>query len=473
MAMLFWKGQEMRLKKQGASKWRANGLLLLILWIAINLIFAPDQIISFLLLGCFVCAFVLKIPAGIASILTLYFIIPSDTVNYLFVASPVGKFPLYIVLFVIFIVIGAFSSDRLKRTIDRREFAIYAGLMMIVICQIICLLAFSENEILSNTVKFAFQTIGMLLLIKVNRIDERTVYRICIFIVCLAFVSIVEGGFEIFAGFNLYSIYGQGELSDWLEWMSVSGTSLWRTKSTFANPLIYSSAMVLSLTCVEYIRLYVKNTFIPIVLISVLAIGMLMGGSRSSIVILGVYLIYYVKNSNVNQKLLFIIGIFIAGIIICRYLDLSLILERFSEYNADNSMEHRFSAYGVFFEIFGKYFLFGCGLGNTYTILQKHISGNFSTNTFDNAFMDFGLGVGIIGMLAMIIIFKNVADICKDKECRLVKTAGMLAFALSFFLNITKYQSLWGVLWLFIALNMYMVPDECGEEVEYYERSKR
>lgn len=471
MDMLFWKGQGMQLRKQEVNFGR-NGLVLLIIWIAINVVFVPDLIISFLLLGCFVCAFMLKVPAGIASILTLYFLIPSDAVSYLFVDSPVGKFPLYIVLFVIFIAFGAFFSGELKRRIDIREFNIYAGLTIIVICQIICLLGFSENEILSNTVKFAFQTIGMLLLVKISRVNERTVYRICIFIVCLACMSIVEGMFEIFAGFNLYSIYGSGELSEWLEWMATSGTSLWRTKSTFGNPLIYSSVMVLSLTCVEYIRLHIKNIVIPILLISVLAVGMLMGGSRSSVIILGVYLIYYVINSNVNQKLLFIIGIIIACAVIYQYVDLSLIFERFSESKTDNSMSHRFTAYGVFFNLFSKYFFVGCGLGNTYSVLQGQISGNFVTNTFDNAFMDFGLGVGIIGLFALVIVFKNVADICKGKDCRLVKIAGLLAFALSFFLNITKYQSLWGVLWLFIALNIYMIPDEYGKEMEHYEKSK-
>lgn len=471
MAMRFWKGQEMQLKKQEVNFWW-NGLVLLIIWIMINIVFSPDQIISFLLLGCFLCAFLLKVPSGIASILTLYFLIPSDAVNYLFVDSPMGKFPLYIILFVIFITAGFIFGGELKKTVDVREFKIYIGLIIIVVCQIMCLVGFNQNEILSNTVKFAFQTIGMLLLVKVSRISEKTVYKICVFIICLAGVSIVEGFFEIFAGFNLYDIYGSGELSEWLEWMATSGTSLWRTKSTFGNPLIYSSVMVLSLTCVEYIRLHIKNTVVPILLISGLAIGMLMGGSRSAIIILGAYLIYYVINSHAKQKLLFIVGIIIACVVIIQYADLSLVLERFSEVKTDNSMSHRLTAYGVFFKLFGKYLLFGCGLGNTYSVLQKQISGKFATNTFDNAFMDFGLGVGIVGLFALVVVFKNISDICKKKECTLAKTAGMLAFALSFFLNITKYQSLWGILWFFIALNIYMIPDEHGKEMEYHEKSK-
>lgn len=448
----------MQLKNQEVS-FISNSLILLITWLVIEIAFKPDPIIASILFGCFLIAAFLKIPYSIAAVLTLYFIIPSDAVSYLFIASPAGNFPLYIVLILVFIILGFFKYGRISSTIDKREFNIYAGLFTIIIFQIICLLLFSENVILSNTVKFAFQTIGILLMIKLCRITEETVYRVCIFIICLSVIAIIEGAFEVLGGFNLYEIYRSTELSEWLDWMAVSGTSVWRAKSTFANPLIYSSAMVLSLTCVEYIRLKTNRTLVPIVLITILAVGMLMGGSRSSIVILAAYLIHYIMNSNVKQKFLAIVGIIIACTMIVYYVDLSLVFERFSTSKTDGSLKHRLTAYGVFLSLFGKYFLTGCGLGNTYTILQNQISNSFLTNTFDNAFMDFSLGVGVVGLLALVFVFKNVANICNRKDNRLIKCATWLLVALSFFLNTTKYQSLWGVFWVYIALNVYALPD--------------
>ena len=448
----------MQLRKR-EIKLLTNNICLILIWVLIYCIFKPDPIIAIGLLGCFLGAAVLKIPYGIAVILTLYFMIPSDSVSYMFVTSPVGKFPLYIILMLFFILINFFINYTVSMVIDKREFLVYIGLFGIIFLQIICLLLFSEKDILSNTVKFAFQTIGMLLLIKSSKITENTIYRISIFIILLSMVSIIEGMVEVFGGFNLYSIYGYGEILEWLDWMATSKTSIWRVKSTFANPLIYSSAMVLSLTCVEYIRSKNKNVIIPIVLISILAIGMLMGGSRSAIIILAIYLIYFVIDSKAKQKLFFVAGIIITCMLVLHFMDLSLIFERFTTSKTDGSLSHRLTAYGVFLKLFGQYFLIGCGLGNTYDVLQGQISEEFITNTFDNAFMDFSLGIGVIGVIVMIIVFKNIRDICKRKDHRLLKCAMLLAIALSFFLNITKYQSLWGILWVYIGLNIYGIQD--------------
>ena len=418
-----------------------------------------DIVIASLMFGCFLIGSFLKVQFELVSVLTLYFLIPSDAVSYLFVISPLGKFPLYIILIFIFIIINLFNRKVNTRYFEKNEFNIFVGLFMIIICQTMCLLVFSANEILSNMVKFIAQTVGILILVKTMNIRENDIIRVCFFILFLSTVTIIEGGFELFGGFNLYSIYGNTDISNWLEWMANSRTSLWRVKSTFANPLIYSSAMVLSLTCVEYIKDRIKNTIIPLVLITILAVGMLMGGSRSSIVILAIYLIYYVINSSVKQKIFFILGILIVSVLLLHFMDLSLVVERFSQSNSDGSVRHRLSAYSVFVSVFSRYFLIGCGLGNTYNVLDNEISGSFTVNTFDNAFMDFGLAVGIIGLTALCIVFKGVVGICKKKDHKLVMFAALLLFALSFFLNTTKYQSLWGIFWIYAALNIYAEPE--------------
>ena len=454
----------MLLKKVEISR-SFNSLALMMILISIVLMYQPDVFVLSALCGCFLLAILMKIPYKLATIIILYFLIPSDAVSYMFVDSPFGKFPLYIVFMLLFIIMGIISKKSFTTNINKNEFFIYFGLIILIVGQIMCILAFSNNTIISNLVKFSFQTLGILLIVKTSKINETDVYRICWFIVILSILTVCEGAYEVFGKFDLYDIYGNKELSEWIEWTISSSENAWRAKSTFANPLIFSSTMVLSLTSIEYIKEKDHNDLIILLLVGILSVGMILGGSRSAIFILIIYLGKYIKESNLKRKIIAFFGIVLIGFIIISYMDMTVLMDRFTEIGKDKSLSHRLYSYQIFVSIFIKYGLYGVGLGNTYNILQNVISDNFVVNTFDNAFMDFSLAVGVIGVIALIFVFKGVFGICLKKNNCLLKMSILLFICLSFFLNTTKYQSLWGMLWIYISLNIYSIPKITNERI--------
>lgn len=75
----------MLLKKVEISR-SFNSLALMMILISIVLMYQPDVFVLSALCGCFLLAILMKIPYKLATIIILYFLIPSDAVSYMFVA---------------------------------------------------------------------------------------------------------------------------------------------------------------------------------------------------------------------------------------------------------------------------------------------------------------------------------------------------------------------------------------------------
>lgn len=442
----------------GKYNYLRNSIMLAIVFGIVYVLFHPAISISVIILAGFISIVLLKVNYALGVIILLYMLIPSDIVSYMFIASPFGNFPIYIVLMLLFILEGVIYNKTFSRIITISEFMIYAGLFLVFVLQVICYLVYGSNLIISNLVKFVAQTAGMLLLVKCQRVQEYEIKRICVFLLLALSFTVVVAGLELILHVNVYSLYGNAQLTEWIDWAS-STRSIWRAKSTFGNSLVFSSSLLFGLVCIEYLRRCGSKPLNTILWLSAIAIGVLASGSRSSTLILIIYILYLIHSSGIKNKIGLTLGTIVAAFAIYYTLDLSVIVERFTRTASDASIVHRLSAYRLFGRLFFDYFLIGTGLGNSYTVLQNQIStgiatAGFATNTFDNSFMDFGLAVGITGIISIIVSFVGIAKMMV-KGRALVRAASLVFIGMSFSLNATKYQSLWGILWLFIALALY------------------
>lgn len=436
---------------------RRNWIMLALVYLGIHVAYSPVAEASLVLGVCVLVMGLMKVNYAIGITIALYYLIPSDIVAYMFVKSPFGSFPVYILLMLLFILDGMFKRNRFCFLVDRSEFLVYCSLIILTILQGILCIYFSSNVILSNTVKFAFQTVGMLFMVKFQSIQQKELTRIMRFIGFMTLVTVAIAALELTGSVNPYKIYGDEQLTEWIDWAAQTATS-WRTKSTFGNPLVFSSTLCISLGATDYLR---KNgkVFEAICSMLVIALGMVMTGSRSSIIIMAAFLIYSVIDSEVKYKFYVICGIIIGAVVGLNFADLSVIGYRFTHISGTTSLTHRYTAYGVFWNAFSRYFLLGSGLGNSYHVLSDFVEGAFSVNTFDNSFMDYSLAVGSIGLILTVISLWNAIKLCKYPHVFFSKSVLFLMLGLSFFLNVTKYQSLWGMMWVFIALNMYATPN--------------
>lgn len=435
---------------------RRNWLMPVLVYLGIYVAYSPVVEASLVLGICFLVMGLMKVNYAIGIIIALYYLIPSDIVAYMFVKSLFGSFPVYILLMLLFILDGMFKCNRFYFLVDRSEFLVYCPLIILAILQGILCIHFSSNVILSNTVKFAFQTVGMLFMVKFQNIQQKELTQIMRFISFMTLVTVIIAALELTGSVNPYKIYGDEQLTEWIDWAAQTSTS-WRTKSTFGNPLVFSSTLCISLGAADYLR---KNGKVVEFICSmlVIALGMVMTGSRSSIIIMAAFLIYSIIDSEVKYKFYVICGIIIGVVAGLNFADLSVIGYRFTHISGTTSLTHRYAAYSVFWNSFSRYFLLGSGLGNSYHVLSAFVEGVFSVNTFDNSFMDYSLAVGSLGLILTVISLWNAIKLCKYSHIFL-KSVLFLMLGLSFFLNVTKYQSLWGMMWVFIALNMYATPD--------------
>lgn len=93
----------------------------------------------------------------------------------------------------------------------------------------------------------------MLLLVKVQDLSDNDRYNIYLYILILIFATIGVAIAEMFFDLNIYDIYGSADYSEQYNWAMSSGLS-WRAKSTFVNPLVYGSTMVMCLPVIDFLR---------------------------------------------------------------------------------------------------------------------------------------------------------------------------------------------------------------------------
>ncbi|MFQ6844160.1 MAG: O-antigen ligase family protein [Lachnospiraceae bacterium] len=444
------------LHKKNKRKKLFNLVMLVLCYLFIFLLFKPTFGIMLMTLGCFTAMFILNVNYAVGIVVTLYFLVPSDFLAYMFVASPFGNLPLYIIFMTFFICIGCVKSllKRKKCVVGKNEFFVFSSLILLFILQMLNFVLRQNTEILSNSVKFFFQTFGMLLLVKVQNLSDNDRYNIYLYILILIFATIGVAIAEMFFDLNIYDIYGSADYSEQYNWAMSSGLS-WRAKSTFVNPLVYGSTMVMCLPVIDFLRKRSNKVLFILGSIVILVIGMALSGSRSAIIISCVFIIYYIWTSNIKQKLTLVIPCIIIAFVMVSNLDNTLILNRFLHLSGSGSVSHRLESYKIFGDIFMNNPFIGTGLGNSYKILQKYVGNAFLTNTFDNAFMDYSMAVGGIGFMLTIISVVNALKFIQKKNLKTSILAVDIFVLLSFFLNTTKYQSIWGLLWIYIAVDMY------------------
>lgn len=426
-----------------------NGILTIIVYFALVFAFGiRDEILAIVTVA-FAAMLLLRVNYALGTILTCYILLPSDFYSLMMVSSPFGNFPIYILLFLIFIVLNVicFGQEANNFRVDK---GFLIAFIMLILSQTICCMLYGNNSIVPNAVKFLTQIYAMMLLVKNTRMDEAAVKRLYqyLFVLCCIgiFIAVQEGMF----GLNVYRILGGSLNAGRYDWDMFVG-SIWRTSSTFGNSLVFSCTMLMCLPAVEYYRRNGKVGWIAYIATGVLAAGIVLSGSRSGILGIAIYVVYIFAVSG-KGRLAACIVIPVVAYALFNLVDVNTIMERFSTQGLTSA--HRSNAYMTFFDVFLDYFFFGTGLGNSYSVLAEYISESFTTNTLDNTFMDGTLALGIWGVSALILMFRSVKRRLRANEGKIWFPAICFIF-LSFFLNGTKYQSLWGLLWFYIAIQFY------------------
>lgn len=439
-------------RREGIS----NAAVLLVIWIGLRTMFGLSGIPFIVMTAAMLIMAFMKVDYALGIIVTLWFLVPSDFFNFMFIASPMGNFPVYIILIIVFIGFELLRNiDKAGRgaviRLPRTEFNIFICFSVMILCLLITYMEFNAKEIIPASVKFLFQSIGLFCLVKVKQPDTDVFDKLFLYILILAAFVTVIAVLETVSGFNIYEIYGMQGYADWYEY-AMADNQKWRAKATFGNALVFSSTLVMCLPVIEHFRRKHAGTCFLVAGIGVLSVGIILSASRSAVLILGLYIAYYLVKSDAGHKIFFIIMCPAALFGILNYVDYSLLLERSSNVTSQGSFFHRMNAYGVFLDLFFENLFFGVGLGNTYLILKEKITSSFVTNTFDNMFLDTGLGLGLLGMTALMVSVIQIYKYNKRRKKDNAMGIAILVFILvSFFLNTAKYQSLWGMFWLYLS----------------------
>lgn len=418
---------------------------------------------------CTLMILLLKSNVPVSIILTLFFLVPSDYSSFMQISTPIGGFPYYWVLILVFIIYYSIFSNIRNIRFSRNEVNIGILFTIFTALQLVSSLINNNDNITINLLQFLLQSVGMLLLIKIQQLYEEDICRLFYYIIFLVAIVDFAGFCEIFLGFDFYNVYHIEYYHDNYVWALSEGL-YWRSYSTFGNPLVYSGTLMLCLAIVEYFRHNNKKVVLQILLLSLIIAGSLLSGSRSAIVISLLYVIYYIARSKFSKKVFLIILALCTVPVLFRLFNFDSIIRNFQTLGQSKSAAHRAESYKLFWDVFANYILLGSGLGNSYEVLKGYVgrASNFMTNTFDNAFMDFSLAVGIFGIIVFILIFVNVHKILKLKKDKIAFYAFIFFCMISFVMNATKYISLWGLLWTFVALNAFVNDRDNPEDVLDY-----
>ncbi len=448
----------MQPERQLKSHGQINRAAILVIWMFVAFYFHLTGNSLFIISICFCSLVLLNIDYAIGTIILCYALIPSDYINYMFVPSPFGNFPLYVLLIIAFLMIEFLNTIFFKKNfqISRPSFKITQSFMLLIIAILVTALFNGlSKEMISNTIKFMVQLMGVGSLVLIKNINRKEIDKILLFCICVAisvsFITVIE----VIGKVNIYNFYGSQYYSEWFDYMSsINGLGSWRAKSTMGNPLVLSSYLVLAIPIIEYFRQKGFNTFWIVLFVASISVGIILSGSRSACLALLIYFSYIVMKSKMRQKIIILILSAAALVLILYKIDFSLLLERISRAGSDGSLSDRQSAYGVFLNVIGLNIFTGIGLGNTYTALAGMVGGN---NTFDNGILELLYAIGILGVIPIVYLlitlqFVNNKGQQTYRYNMIINRLMIVILYLSFFLNVTKYQSLWGVFWLYIFL---------------------
>lgn len=406
---------------------------------------------------CILMILFLKSNVPISIILTLFFLVPSDYSPFMQIKTPVGAFPYYWILLITFILYSIIFNDVRNIYFTKSEIYILVLFIIFSFFQLVCALLYDNGNITLNLLQFLFQSIGIIFLIKLQCPTEGDLYRVFYYIIFLVVLVDFAAFCETFLGVDFYNIYHIGYYHDNYVWAMSQGL-YWRSYSTFGNPLVYSATLMLCLTIVEFFRKNKSKVLLQVILLSCIVVGSLLSGSRSAIIISLIYCIYYLLKSNINKKIILIVLILFAVPLVFHVFNVNRIIYNFQILSQSKSATHRIEAYRLFSDVFSQYIILGTGLGNSYTILNNYVgkTNNFIVNTFDNSLMDFSLAVGVIGIIVFIAIAISIINLLKGRHNKIGLYCFVFFCMISFVMNATKYISLWGLLWTFIGLNIYV-----------------
>ena len=448
--------QGMNLELKVSSDDLKNRIAILILFVAITLFFGLSDVTFLFALIAFGAMLFLNVDYSIGTIMICYILIPADFYSFMQVSSPIGNLPLYIVLYTIFIAIN-FIRFAIRNGKIKTDKYLLASFSLLLIGESICSGIYDADAILPSAVKFFFQMFGMMFLTKLRQLkrdDFKKIYLFVFILICIAvFVAVQESMF----GYNVYNIFGSELNSARYDW-DHSVNMIWRSTATFGNSLVFSCSLIMCFPILEYYRKNAKFPALVYVAVAILTVGTILSGSRSGILGCVLY-ISYLLITNRRGRFSAIVIVSACLYLVLSYIDTSTILSRFATQGFTSA--HRASAYTLFLDVFLKYPIFGTGIGRSYDVLSEYISTTFVTNTFDNTFFDGALTFGVWGIVALCIAFSGVYQRTKRSKVNKKMVFVLTCFVyISLFLNAIKYQSLWGILWLYIAASYY-TNEEC------------
>ena len=431
-----------------------NRITLLLTYAFIVLFFGMKGDMFIFLTIVYGAMFVSNIDCAIGTFLSLYILVASDYYALMLIPSPFGKFPFYIVVYVFAIGVNLLRRCSRNTTWMANTPLFIAG-FMILISGLITYMIFGENVIISNSVKFFFHMFGMIMLINVKNLDRHDIEKLLHFVFFLVALSLMVAVLEGFFGYNVYELFGKEKEAERYAYDTSINLS-WRVSGTFGNCLVFSSSMVMTFPVIEYFRRVKEQKVISYVALTVLFIGVALSGSRSGLIACVIYLGYMLIATK-KGRWVALIAVPVLLYLVLTYVDLTTMAERIAS-NGYTS-EHRVSSYALWLNLILKYLIFGTGLGNSYLVLNNYVgAGNFVVNTLDNTFLDGSLALGLWGSIAVFFSVREFYRKNKRDKYWWMFTSICFVF-ISLFLNSTRYQSLWGMLWFYYVISVKLQMD--------------
>ncbi|MBK5243360.1 O-antigen ligase [Clostridium sp.] len=229
-----------------------------------------------------------------------------------------------------------------------------------------------------------------------------------------------------------------------------------RVVASMGNPLILSGYLLICFPIALYLRETEKNKVLWNFVICLHALAILLTMSRSAIMILLILTLFYLfRNMNTLKiALMFLLTVGV-GLVLFGFLNYFGLVEYFQNriffQTESESFYYRIEAFALIFKILKYNLLFGIGLNGITEFLK-----NFAViSTLDNTFLTVLGSDGVIGFIMFILPFVYLVKKFSKFNGFLKFTGMSLLFifaGMGFSYGLIYYESVWGVLWIFIAL---------------------
>lgn len=369
--------------------------------ILLGLILAALMVVNFLLVASNRWTIVFSI------IFALLLLVPSDATGLIsgHLYNAPGKFNISLVgydVIIVWLCVFLCGKFRVK---EKNRLAFFTVLFSVLFIFVVRLLI-DGWDALSNKMFDNYLLPALLAILLISYLSFKDVKKVLSTILLCIMINAVILCLEFFVSKSMF--FHQYYLAE-VEWyLEIYNIVYWggrfRGTALLGHPLVNGIYYLMGIVYLYHLNSK-KYSFLRMICLAILYIGLLIVNSRGALLAAILYTAYYlVKNKRYGKIAL--MGI--AGIICLLFVDVSKIYYAlFARDASGKSMMHRFTAIMAFFEIPFETIFFGTGYNNTSEALMKvGLTGNF-----ENAYLIVLLENGILGFMAwvssLIVLFKS------------------------------------------------------------------